>query len=649
MGSRIKEDERIEKAIRSLLKLPENRRCINCNSLGPQYVCSTFWTFVCINCSGIHREFTHRVKSVSMAKFTVEEVGALRAGGNERARQVYFKEWDTHRDGYPDSSNIFKLRDFIKNVYVDKRYSSESNDSGQRSAVIEDYRGSKMASANSLGSRSLQSLDKYETERSSAVGRSGSESLKFYFDDKNHNQQHVTHNPRSRGLPKSPIRFEIVDDRFRDDGSVKRYDARKDSRGSSKSLDLFNNKDMPRFPIVRHTSELLGDNAPQLRVGNFAKVERKKDPGNNKMPGSSEKLKSPRNLIDDVPVAEPSADESISKRSSEIPASTEKPAPNSLEALLFGLSIPSVVPGTNNCEQWSSSDISSTVSVDNYPAGNLETQTTPRTPDSDTSFVASPTIAHAHAGSSAPVLPVAADNLITQETVTPCVATNNQEQPDTSTEQSTVLAIRNYAHEVGSEQHHQNKTHSSVRKALPEDLFTGGFSFAPQQQVHGQHHGMGYGMQYYQYPMAVGALTYTAKPANPFDLSYDDDTAPNQTPQFPSMAYVQGGGLPHVSAPIRYSDTSSPAADSVGLMTSQSPFHTTAISPNSPALASNYSPGALMGQQSHLNMSPSFRQEINGLGTEGNAFNPAHTFYQTNNGYPCVNPNAYISKGNPFE
>lgn len=29
------------------------------------------------------REFTHRVKSISMAKFTAEEVSALRAGGNE--------------------------------------------------------------------------------------------------------------------------------------------------------------------------------------------------------------------------------------------------------------------------------------------------------------------------------------------------------------------------------------------------------------------------------------------------------------------------------------------------------------------------------------------------------------------------------------
>lgn len=36
MANRVKEDEKNERTIRSLLKLQENRRCINCNSL----VCS---------------------------------------------------------------------------------------------------------------------------------------------------------------------------------------------------------------------------------------------------------------------------------------------------------------------------------------------------------------------------------------------------------------------------------------------------------------------------------------------------------------------------------------------------------------------------------------------------------------------------------
>ncbi|KAI4348520.1 hypothetical protein L6164_009234 [Bauhinia variegata] len=117
-----KEEERNEKIIRGLMKLPPNRRCINCNSLGPQYVCTNFWTCVCITCSGIHREFTHRVKSVSMAKFTSQEVDALQNGGNQRAREVYLKDWDFQRQRLPDSSNVNKIREFIKNVYVDRRY-----------------------------------------------------------------------------------------------------------------------------------------------------------------------------------------------------------------------------------------------------------------------------------------------------------------------------------------------------------------------------------------------------------------------------------------------------------------------------------------------------------------------------------------------
>ncbi|XP_058204228.1 probable ADP-ribosylation factor GTPase-activating protein AGD14 [Rhododendron vialii] len=117
-----REEERNEKVIRGLMKLPPNRRCINCNSLGPQYVCTNFWTFVCMTCSGIHREFTHRVKSVSMAKFTFQEVESLQKGGNQRARETFLKDWDSQRQRLPDSSNADKVREFIKNVYVDRKY-----------------------------------------------------------------------------------------------------------------------------------------------------------------------------------------------------------------------------------------------------------------------------------------------------------------------------------------------------------------------------------------------------------------------------------------------------------------------------------------------------------------------------------------------
>ncbi|KAJ1263798.1 hypothetical protein BS78_09G214300 [Paspalum vaginatum] len=124
MGSRVKEDERNEKIIRGLLKLPGNRRCINCNSLGPQYVCTNFSTFICTNCSGIHREFSHRVKSISMARFTSQEVSALQEGGNERGKEIYFKHWD-FQGTVIDSGDVDRLRTFIKNVYVEQRYTDQ--------------------------------------------------------------------------------------------------------------------------------------------------------------------------------------------------------------------------------------------------------------------------------------------------------------------------------------------------------------------------------------------------------------------------------------------------------------------------------------------------------------------------------------------
>ncbi|WVZ56758.1 hypothetical protein U9M48_007246 [Paspalum notatum var. saurae] len=117
-----KGEERNERIVRGLLKLPPNRRCVNCNGLGPQYVCTSFWTFVCVSCSGIHREFTHRVKSVSMSTFSTQEVEALQKGGNQRAKESFLKDFDMQKMKLPDSSNIGSLREFIKAVYVERRY-----------------------------------------------------------------------------------------------------------------------------------------------------------------------------------------------------------------------------------------------------------------------------------------------------------------------------------------------------------------------------------------------------------------------------------------------------------------------------------------------------------------------------------------------
>lgn len=286
MKKKEKEEERVERIIRSLLKLPENRRCINCNSLGPQYVCTTFLTFVCTNCSGVHREFTHRVKSVSMAKFKAEEVSALQAGGNERARQIYFKDWDPQRNSYPDGSNLHRLRDFIKHVYVDRKYSGQrSNERLPRLKLSnkEEPCESRKIGLYSDRSKSPNYQNRCEPSvRSRPGGRSDDKSLKYYYDERR-SPRYGQENSRYGGFKKSPVCFEIVDDRFRDDRtqSEKQSDNRRfshrESRLGSLSPDRQKNLDRSSSLVVRPTKDILGENSLALEVDERSKATERKD------------------------------------------------------------------------------------------------------------------------------------------------------------------------------------------------------------------------------------------------------------------------------------------------------------------------------------------------------------------------------------
>ncbi|KAF7801418.1 putative ADP-ribosylation factor GTPase-activating protein AGD14 isoform X1 [Senna tora] len=227
MGSR-KEDERNEKIIRGLMKLPPNRRCINCNSLGPQYVCTNFWTFVCMTCSGIHREFTHRVKSVSMAKFTSQEVEALQNGGNQRARDIYLKDWDFQRQRLPDSRcNICP-----KNYHKIDKYTCEYVDLEQTNFVLDMAPGA-MAHCALRCARHSPRIHGDETRRASSYHSfSQSPPYDYQYEDRRYGKQAgaLTRKPGSdkgryegnmASIIYSPGRFSdhASEDRFANEGS----------------------------------------------------------------------------------------------------------------------------------------------------------------------------------------------------------------------------------------------------------------------------------------------------------------------------------------------------------------------------------------------------------------------------------------------
>ncbi|XP_074331492.1 uncharacterized protein LOC141668506 [Apium graveolens] len=210
------------------MKLPENRRCMNCDHLGPRYVCTSFSTFVCTVCSGVHREFGHRVKSVLVATFTYEEVIALQAGGNERARVIYLGAWDPARNTRPTGSDIDRVRDFIKHVYVDKRFTGERRT--KKSDDKDNFNGRHSVERRGLSSRE----DFYERlyhERSSHSERGDRnhrdhtdyKSDKTYNNGKDYSKYFEGNSPHSiyerfgSHRRRSAAHFEIVDNRIGDD------------------------------------------------------------------------------------------------------------------------------------------------------------------------------------------------------------------------------------------------------------------------------------------------------------------------------------------------------------------------------------------------------------------------------------------------
>ncbi|KAH8739077.1 ARF GTPase activating protein [Cryptosporidium ryanae] len=97
-----------------------NRKCANCNDIGPNYICLDFGTFICSTCSGIHREFNHKIKSISLSNWTLNEVKNICKNGNKKDAEKYL----CNIESFPFSSQVYskdynKLKTFIKNKYID--------------------------------------------------------------------------------------------------------------------------------------------------------------------------------------------------------------------------------------------------------------------------------------------------------------------------------------------------------------------------------------------------------------------------------------------------------------------------------------------------------------------------------------------------
>ncbi|KAM9780192.1 arf-GAP with dual PH domain-containing protein 1-like [Neosynchiropus ocellatus] len=94
-----------ERVMKLLLK-PENKTCADCGIADPEWASYTIGVFVCLSCSGLHRNIAHisKVKSVLLDPWTESEVELMDSVGNDVAKAKYeqivpaFYYRPTHRD-----------------------------------------------------------------------------------------------------------------------------------------------------------------------------------------------------------------------------------------------------------------------------------------------------------------------------------------------------------------------------------------------------------------------------------------------------------------------------------------------------------------------------------------------------------------------
>ncbi|XP_058121029.1 arf-GAP domain and FG repeat-containing protein 1 [Anopheles ziemanni] len=115
---RKKLDDKILKTLRELVAVGGNKECFDCGQKGPTYINMTIGSFVCTSCSGILRGLTppHRVKSISMATFTQEEIEFLKQNGNDNCSRTWLGLWD------PKRAIKQEHRDFMIDKYEKQRY-----------------------------------------------------------------------------------------------------------------------------------------------------------------------------------------------------------------------------------------------------------------------------------------------------------------------------------------------------------------------------------------------------------------------------------------------------------------------------------------------------------------------------------------------
>jgi len=120
-----REIERCRNELNELLKHPENRYCADCGSKQPTWASTNIGVFVCIRCSGIHRNLgTHisKVKSTTLDSWTTLLLEQFKAQGGNQAVNLRYEARLPKQDKPTEFVDTYRLEQFIRMKYAAKKW-----------------------------------------------------------------------------------------------------------------------------------------------------------------------------------------------------------------------------------------------------------------------------------------------------------------------------------------------------------------------------------------------------------------------------------------------------------------------------------------------------------------------------------------------
>ncbi|NWI14186.1 SMAP2 protein, partial [Crypturellus soui] len=144
-GKSVRDVERYQAVLGSLLAAEENKFCADCQAKGPRWASWNIGVFICIRCAGIHRNLgvhISRVKSVNLDQWTQEQIQCMQEMGNGKANRLYeaylpenFRRPQTDQHPFApgeqesfSSSSCRAVEGFIRDKYEKKKYMDRSID-----------------------------------------------------------------------------------------------------------------------------------------------------------------------------------------------------------------------------------------------------------------------------------------------------------------------------------------------------------------------------------------------------------------------------------------------------------------------------------------------------------------------------------------